>query len=54
MYTGEFSSEEREYEGEMYTGEFTAKKISKVYFSGVDFDKRKIQLPDLLFPVVLY
>ena len=41
MYTGKFSSAKREYEGEMYTGEFTADKISKVYFSGVDFDKRK-------------
>ena len=39
MYTGEFSSEEQEYTGEIYTGKFSSDKFSKGYFSAVEFNK---------------
>ena len=40
MYTGEFSSGEWEYTGEMCSREFTSGEFSKADFSAVEFDKR--------------
>ena len=40
MYIREFSTE-REYTGEMYTGEFTSEKFSKGYFFAVELDKEE-------------